>query len=101
MSAVIAIWRRELAGAFDSLVALVTTALFVLALDGLFFLGGYEVGGVSLPSFWEGRVASLRTLFAWLPLLFVVLVPALSMGSWAEERRSGRRRNRPAAATRN
>lgn len=89
MSAVLAIWRRELGAAFDSMTALVTTALFVLALHALYFLGGYAIGDLRLPGFWEGRSASLRTLFAWIPLLYVVLVPALSMAAWAEERRSG------------
>lgn len=89
MSAVLAVWRRELGAAFDSMTALVTTLLFVLTLHALFFLGGYAVGDLRLPGFWEGRSASLRTLFAWIPLLYVVLAPALSMGAWAEERKSG------------
>ncbi len=89
MSATLAVFRRELLGHFDSLVALVTTALFVVALDALFFFVGYAVGDLRVPSFWVGREATLRALFAWLPLLFVVLVPALTMGAWAEERRAG------------
>ena len=89
MSRVLAVFRRELAGAFDSPVAPVTAFLFVLALDGLFFFAGYSVGSLRLPAFWEGREATLRALFVWLPLLYVVLIPALSMGAWAEERRSG------------
>ena len=89
MSPVIAIFRREFGAWFDSFGALATTALFVLVLHALFFFAGYEVGDVRLPSFFEGRTATLRTLFVWLPLLFVVLVPAITMGAWAEERRAG------------
>lgn len=89
MRGVAAVFRRELAGHFESPVAPVTAAVFVLALDALFFFVGYAVGDLRLPSFWQRREATLEVLFAWLPLLFVVLVPALTMGAWAEERRSG------------
>ena len=42
-----------------------------------------------LPGLWEGGQASLIVLFHWLPLLLALVVPALSMGAWAEERRGG------------
>lgn len=89
MTALVAVWRRELAAFFDTPVAWVTCALFVLTLHGLYFFLGYPVGDLALPGFWEGRVASLQVVFSWLPALFVVLVPALTMGAWAEERRAG------------
>jgi ABC-2 type transport system permease protein len=62
---------------------------FVLALHGLYFFVGFPVGPRPFPPFWEARVAGLQTVFAWLPALLAVLAPALSMGVWAEERRSG------------
>lgn len=89
MSATLAVFRREFGAYFDSPVAWVTTTLFVLTLHALFFFLGYPIGDYRVPGFWEGRVASLQALFAWLPLLFVVLVPAITMGAWAEERRAG------------
>ena len=89
MSRVFAVWRRELAAAFDSPIAYVTIALFALTLHGLFFFLGYPVGRVPLPSFWELGQANLLVLFTWLPLLLALLVPALTMGAWAEERRRG------------
>jgi ABC-2 type transport system permease protein len=89
MRGTLAIARREMRSAFESPVAYVTIGLFVLATAGLFFLAGMPVGRVTLPSLWEGGQASLIVLYAWLPLLLAVLVPALAMGAWAEERRAG------------
>ncbi|MFT7077829.1 MAG: ABC-2 type transport system permease protein, partial [Planctomycetota bacterium] len=78
--------RRELRSAFESPVAYVAIALFVLVLPALFFFLGYPVGRVPLPGLWEGGQASLIVLFHWLPLLLALVVPALTMGSWSEER---------------
>jgi len=81
--------RRELAASLESPTAWVATGAFVAALHGLFFLVGYPIGRLQLPAFWEGGTASLAVAFAWLPPLLVGLAPALAMGTWAEERRSG------------
>lgn len=81
--------RRELRSAFESPVAYVAIALFVIVLPALFFFLGYPVGRVPLPGLWEGGQASLIVLFHWLPLLLAFVVPALTMGAWSEERRSG------------
>lgn len=89
MRGVGAIFRRELSGALTSPVAWLATVVLVLTLHLLFFFLGFPIGGRELPSFWIGRVASLDALFAWLPLFYAVLAPALTMGAWAEERRAG------------
>ena len=89
MSRVFAFARRELRAAFESPVAYVAIGLFVIVLPTLFFFLGYPVGQVPLPGLWEGGQASLIVLFHWIPLLLAFVVPALSMGNWAEERRSG------------
>ncbi len=89
MSATLTLVRRELRAAFESPIAYVTIALFVCVLDGLFFFLGFPVGRLPLPGLWEGQQASLLVLFTWLPLLLAFMVPALCMGAWAEERRSG------------
>lgn len=81
--------RRELRSAFESPVAYVAIGLFVIVLPALFFFLGYPVGQTPLPGLWEGGQASLIVLFYWLPLLLAFVVPALSMGTWAEERRNG------------
>ena len=89
MSGVGAIFRREFGGSLTSPVAWVATVLLVLVLHAAFFFLGFPVGDRSLPAFWTGATASLDGLFAWLPVFFAVLAPALTMGAWAEERRSG------------
>lgn len=89
MSATVALFVRELRAAFESPIAYVTIGLFVVVQAALFFFLGFPVGRLPLPSLWEGGQASLLVLFTWLPLLLAFLVPALCMGSWAEERRAG------------
>ncbi len=89
MRGTLAIAHRELGAALSSPVAWVATVLSVLALHLAFFFLGFPVGDRALPPLWAGRTASLDALFAWLPVFYAVLAPALTMGAWAEERRSG------------
>lgn len=89
MRGLVAILRREFASRIDSASALVVTLVFAVVAQGLFFLLGHPVGTLQLPSFWEGSTASLQVVFAWLPLLFVGFVPALTMAAWADERAAG------------
>jgi ABC-2 type transport system permease protein len=72
--------RRELASAFNSPVAyIVSVAYLVFSSAWLFFLNQY----------FAHNEASLRLYFSVIPVIFVFLVPALTMRSWAEERRMG------------
>jgi ABC-2 type transport system permease protein len=89
MRGCLSVFRRELGARFDSPAALVVTLAFALVAQGLFFFLGHPIGDLRLPSFWDGGTASLQVVFAWVPLLFVGLVPALTMGAWAEERSAG------------
>lgn len=89
MRGTLAILRREVGALVDSPVAWVSAALFVLGLHSVFYFLGFPVGDLKLPGLWAGRLASLETLFAWLPLAYCVLAPALSMGAWADEESSG------------
>ena len=89
MRGALSVFRRELGARRDSPAALGVTLVFALAAQGLFFFLGHPIGDLRLPAFWDGGVASLQVVFAWLPLLFVGLVPALTMGAWAEERAAG------------
>lgn len=83
MSAMRPIWvivRRELASTFTSPVAYVFLVIFLL-LNGFFtFTAG---------AFFERGEASLASFFMWHPWLYLVLVPAVGMRVWAEERRAG------------
>lgn len=72
--------RRELVSYFVSPVAYVFLVIFLL-LTGFFT---FTVG-----SFFERGEASLAAFFVWHPWLFLVLVPAVGMRLWSEERRAG------------
>lgn len=80
MSPVWIITRRELASIFTSPVAYVFLVIFLL-LTGFFT---FTAGG-----FFERGEASLSAFFIWHPWLYLVLVPAVGMRVWAEERRAG------------
>lgn len=71
---------RELASYFTMPLAYVYLVLF-LVLNGVltFYLGG----------FYERGQAELSPFFDFHPWLYLLLVPAVSMSVWAEERRSG------------
>lgn len=75
-----ALFKREFFGYFRSPVAYVFTVIFLVASVGsTFFIG----------RLYESNQASLDPLFNFLPWLFLVLIPALGMRLWAEERHSG------------
>jgi len=72
--------RRELVSYFVSPVAYVFLVIYLL-LTGFFT---FTVGG-----FFERGEASLAAFFVWHPWLYLVLVPAVGMRLWSEERRAG------------
>jgi len=83
MNAARSIWiiaRRELTSIFASPIAYVFLVIFLL-LTGFFT---FTAGG-----FFERGEASLASFFIWHPWLYLVLVPAVGMRVWAEERRAG------------
>lgn len=80
MRNILTICRRELAGYFTTPLAYVFIVIFlVMAGVMTFFLG----------DFFERGQADLQPFFAFHPWLYLVLIPALSMRLWAEERKSG------------
>lgn len=80
MNMVMTLFRRELASYFATPLAYVFTVIF-LALTGVFtfYLGG----------FYERGQADLTAFFTFHPWLYLLLVPAIAMRLWAEERKSG------------
>ena len=80
MRTVWTIIKRELGSYFGSPVAYVFLVIFLLLTGFFTFTAG---------SFFERGEASLAAFFGWHPWLFLVLVPAVGMRVWAEERRSG------------
>ena len=80
MRAIRVIARRELASYFGSPVAYIFLVIFLLLTGFFTFTAG---------NFFERGEASLAAFFGWHPWLYLVLVPAVGMRLWAEERRSG------------
>jgi len=80
MSPVWTIVKRELAAYFASPVAYVFLVIFLLLTGFFTFTAG---------NFFERGEASLASFFGWHPWVYLVLVPAVGMRLWAEERRSG------------
>lgn len=80
MSPVCTILKREWKSYFNSPVAYVFIVIF-LALAGFFT---FNVSG-----FYEAGQASLDRFFFWHPWIYLILVPAVAMRLWAEERRTG------------
>lgn len=80
MSAVSALFRRELRSYFATPVAYVFIVIF-LVLMGVFtfYLG----------NFYERGQADLAPFFNYHPWLYLFLVPAIAMRLWAEERKTG------------
>jgi len=72
--------RRELSSYFASPVAYVFLVIFLLLTGFFTFTAG---------AFFERGEASLLSFFMWHPWLYLVLVPAVGMRLWSEERRAG------------
>ncbi|MGY9060001.1 MAG: ABC transporter permease subunit, partial [Candidatus Puniceispirillales bacterium] len=71
---------RELKGYFRTPLASIFLLVILALSSGMtFFLG----------RFFERDQADLTAFFAWHPWLFLILMPAIGMRLWAEERRSG------------
>ncbi|MDI6774461.1 MAG: ABC transporter permease [Verrucomicrobiota bacterium] len=72
--------RRELKSYFGSPVAYVFLVVFLLMIGGFTFL---------VHRYYEAGQADLRWFFFWHPWVYLLLVPAVAMRLWSEERRSG------------
>lgn len=80
MRTTLAVFQREFGAYFASPLAAIFIVIFLVLVGAFtFFLGG----------FFERGQADLQTFFSFHPWLYLVLVPALGMRLWAEERKSG------------
>ena len=73
-------FKREFKSYFDSPVAYVFLTAFLVLIGFLSF-------GVAM--LYERRQADLTPFFFWHPWVYLLLVPAATMGLWADERRNG------------
>ena len=76
--------RRELAATFDSPIAYIAATVFLVATGLMFFFG---IDGSQ--DFFEARQATLRPLFDSAPWVLAVILPAVTMGLVAEEKKTG------------
>ena len=74
------ILKRELLAYFRSPVAYVFIVIFLVANAGCTFLLG---------NFYDSQQANLELFFLFHPWLYLILIPAVGMRLWAEERRTG------------
>lgn len=80
MSATLSILRREFASYFATPLAAIFIVIFLLLAGTFtFYLG----------DFFETGQADLQAFFRFHPWLYLLLVPAVAMGLWADERKSG------------
>ncbi|MFH1029890.1 MAG: ABC transporter permease subunit [bacterium] len=78
MRNIITIFKKELASYFNSPIAYIFLAVFLIISNWLFFQNFYIIGQ-----------ANMRNYFILLPWIFLFLTPAITMRIWAEEKKAG------------
>lgn len=73
------ILKRELGAYFNSVVAYIVVILFLIITGALFWLSYFQ----------EVNLLSLRSFFGQAPMFLAFFAPAITMGLFAEEKRSG------------
>ncbi len=80
MQNVFRITRKEFGSFFSSPIAYIFIGVFLAVNLFVFFW---------VETFFSSNIAEIRPLFTWMPILLIFLSAAVTMRSWAEERRSG------------
>ncbi len=80
MKNALTVFKREFKSYFESPVAYVFIVVFLVLTGFLTFF---------VTQFYERKTADLVPFFFWHPWVYLLFVPAATMGLWAEERRSG------------
>lgn len=76
------VFKREFTGYFSTPMGYIFLVIFLLA-------SGYLMISRDYGAFIELRQASMASFFRFIPWIYVVLVPAVAMRLWAEERKTG------------
>ena len=77
---IVGLYKKEIKSYFNSPIAYLVVLFFVL-FSNIYFL--------FFNQFIARNVASLRGYFDLMPLIFIMLLPSITMRSWAEEKKSG------------
>ena len=80
MDMILRVFRREFSAYFATPLAAVFLTVFLAIIAGMTFF---------VANFFDRGQADLSAFFMWHPWIFLVLMPAIGMRLWAEERRSG------------
>lgn len=77
------IFKKEYGTYFNTPIGYIFSSFFLILISFLFF---YGLGG---NSFWDLKISSMEQYFMWVPILFIIFIPAITMRLWAEEERAG------------
>lgn len=80
MNKMLIIAKKEFASFFSSPIAYIFLAAFLAVNLFVFFW---------VETFFARNIADVRLLFEWMPMLLILLVAAITMRMWSEERRAG------------
>lgn len=78
MNKTIILAKKEINSYFNSPLGYIVAGVFLIASGWLFVQG-----------FFISSQASMRSFFALMPIILLFILPAITMSSWAEEKRSG------------
>lgn len=78
MNKIISLTKKELNFYFNSPLGYIVASVFLIA-SGWFFMQSFFISGQ----------ASMRSFFSLMPIILIFILPAITMSSWAEEKRSG------------
>lgn len=79
------LYKKELLSFFNTPSGYVFMVITIFFNFLFFFLGIFDL----IPGFWDAQSASIESYMNLLPFTFILLVPAVTMRIWAEERKSG------------
>jgi len=77
---IMGLYKKELKSYFNSPIAYLVVLFFVMFSNVYFFF---------FNQFFAKNVASLKSYFSLIPLVFIILIPSITMRSWAEEKKMG------------
>ena len=77
---IVGLYKKEIKSYFNSPIAYLVVLFFILFCNVYFFFFNQFIGK---------NVASLRGYFSLMPMIFIILIPSITMRSWAEEKKVG------------
>lgn len=79
----LALYRKEIRGFLSSIIGYVFIAIFLLSTGLFLWIVSYDTNLL------EAKIADLIPFFNLAPTIFLILIPAITMRSFAEEKRTG------------